>query len=411
MMGMDATALRGQTDEGNGQPLPREEILRRARQVTPLITRDASAIEAGKDITEEVRQALWDSRLFWIYLPPELGGCGADVTTAIEVMEEIAYADGSTGWTYFCNISGTAVAMAYGTEQMVDTLFRGDEQAVLCGTFAPIGRAVRVDGGYLVSGRQQYASGSNNATWVGSGHTIYDTSGAAILGPDGRPQALGAFLPKAGVRMAGNWDVMGLVGSGSYDYEIAEQFVPEGMTLDAAEIMKPACGPQAYKRGGPLFRVGCLELAHIGHSAVVLGIARRAMQEIVHIVSSKARPGYVGSVSQSELFRHQFGMIEASYWAVRERLITFFAGLESECAEGRLLSEEQYARCFQVALHTHRVAKDIVSTCFEWSGSAGFRNPSTIGRCMRDVLVACNHIINDPIGMQTAAPAILARWQ
>ncbi|RYE38726.1 MAG: oxidoreductase, partial [Hyphomicrobiales bacterium] len=77
--------------------LSREEIVGRARAITPLINRDAELIEAGKDITEAVRHALEESRLFWIYLPPELGGLGADVATAIEAMEEIAYADGSTG--------------------------------------------------------------------------------------------------------------------------------------------------------------------------------------------------------------------------------------------------------------------------------------------------------------------------
>ncbi|RYE50527.1 MAG: oxidoreductase [Hyphomicrobiales bacterium] len=391
--------------------MPREEILRRARAITPLIISQADAIEAGKDITEDVRQALWDSRLFWIYLPPELGGCGADVTTAIEVMEEIAYADGAAGWTYFCNISATAVAMAFGSEETVDALFRGDEPAVLCGTFAPMGHAVPVDGGYMVSGRQQYASGSANATWAGSGYTVYDTSGAPILDSDGSPQTLGAFLPKAGLHMAGNWDVMGLVGSGSYDYEIPEQFVPMGLTVDSAKLTKPACGPIVYKRGSALFRIGTLELAHIGHSAVMLGIAKRAMAEVVRLLSSKTRPGYAGPVVDNEPFRQQFGMLEANYWAVRERLISFFAGLEADCAAGRTLSEEQYARCIQIALHTHRVTKDIVSSCYEWSGSAGFRNPSVIGRCMRDALVACNHIVNDPIGMQGATSPIIKSWQ
>ncbi|RYE39629.1 MAG: oxidoreductase, partial [Hyphomicrobiales bacterium] len=323
---------------------------------------------------------------------------------------EIAYADGSTGWTYFCNITGTAAAMAFGTEEMVDTLFRGSEPAVLCGTFAPIGRAVKVEGGYRVSGRQQYASGSANATWVGSGHTVYDETGATILGPEGRPLNLAAFLPKDSVKIAGNWNVMGLVGSGSYDYEITEQFVPEGMTMDATKLGAPGTAANSYQRGSPIFRAFTLELAHIGHAAVVLGIARRALHEIAGLVSGKVRPGYSGPVSQSELFRHQFGMIEASYWSARGRLIDFFSSLEAECAEGRTPSAEQYARCFQVALHTHHVAKEIVSTCFQWAGSAGFRNPSTIGRCMRDVLVACNHVINDPIGMQNAAPPILASW-
>ena len=40
------------------------------------------------------------------------------------------------------------------------------------------------------------------------------------------------FVPRDRVEFAGNWDVMGLVGTGSFDYVVPEQVVGAGFTFD-----------------------------------------------------------------------------------------------------------------------------------------------------------------------------------
>ncbi len=64
----------------------------------------------------------------------------------------------------------------------------------------------------------------------------------------------------------GNWDVVGLSGTGSYDYELAEQFVDTDWTFSLTSAV-----PQ---RGGPVYRLGVLVLTSIGHCGFALGVGR-----------------------------------------------------------------------------------------------------------------------------------------
>jgi len=64
----------------------------------------------------------------------------------------------------------------------------------------------------------------------------------------------------------------------------------------------------------------------------------------------------------------------------------------------------------QSATYAHQVAADIVRFCYTWGGSDALRNPSPLGRAMRDISGATQHVYIDPLTMVDAAPALLARW-
>ena len=82
-----------------------------------------------------------------------------------------------------------------------------------------------------------------------------------------------AFLvPSDSVEITGNWDVMGLRGTGSFDYTIPEQVVEEGRTFWLFDG-EPRCG-------GGVYRLGVVGFAGIGHAGWALGVARRALDEI-----------------------------------------------------------------------------------------------------------------------------------
>ena len=71
-------------------PVPRGELLERARRIAPLIEAEADTIERETRITRAVHDAFVETELYWIALPRELGGAEADIVTCIEVCEEIA---------------------------------------------------------------------------------------------------------------------------------------------------------------------------------------------------------------------------------------------------------------------------------------------------------------------------------
>ncbi|MEE2060718.1 acyl-CoA dehydrogenase family protein [Rhodococcus artemisiae] len=379
------------------------EYLDRAREVARVIEAEANAIETEATITRPVYEALADAGLFWILVPEEYGGAGLDIVSAFKVVQEITRADGSTGWAFMANSCSTGVAVGYTNPDGAREMFSGVDKGITAGMIVPTGTGLRVDGGYRVTGRFQFASGSAHASWIGAGFVVHDDQGNPMVGEDGQPEARIAWIPRENIEFLGNWDVMGMVGTGSYDYRVTDVFVAERFTMNTFSTV-PVRPESVYK-------LGLLGIGVGGHAPVALGLAERALEEIARIVAGKARPGYDGVVGDSDVFRIEFARHEALYKAACAYVYEVFGDAEETAAAGLPISDEQHARLRQAATWVQEVAGDVVMFAHRWAGSATVRNPSVLGRCVRDAAVATQHALIDRMTLSDAAGAILPGYQ
>ncbi|MGZ4759947.1 MAG: acyl-CoA dehydrogenase family protein, partial [Acidimicrobiales bacterium] len=124
--------------------------IERARALRPLIEANAERTEMHGTMTAEVVDAIAEAGLFWLLVPTEVGGLEADAVTALEVFEELAYADGSTGWSAMANITSSAFAAIYTGDAAAEEMFPAGARGIHAGMLGPVGKARRVDGGYRV---------------------------------------------------------------------------------------------------------------------------------------------------------------------------------------------------------------------------------------------------------------------
>ena len=117
---------------------------------------------------------------------------------------------------------------------------------------------------------------------------------------DGLPLLRAFIVPADRAVFKGNWDVMGLCGTGSFDYEIPEQFADSGMTFSIFETQP--------RSGGALYGLGPVPLGTISSVAWALGVANRTLCEVVEIV--KAGRMRMGSAPQREqqIFQRDLGI-------------------------------------------------------------------------------------------------------
>ena len=388
------------------RPAPTElaapDYIARARAVAEVIEAEANRIEEAATITRPVFEALSDAGLFWMLIPEQYGGGGSDIVTAFKVIQEISRADGSTGWAFMANICSAAVAAGFMNTDGGYEMFGGQDKAITAGMVVPTGKAVRVDGGYRVNSRYQFASGSAHASWIGAGFVVVDDNGDPVL-VDGEPQCRIAFQPREEVEFLGNWNVMGMDGTGSYDYQVKDRFVPDKFTMETFATVPT--------QAEPVYQLGLLGIGVGGHAPVALGLAQRALQEIAGIVDNKIRPGYDGPVGDSELFRLDFMRHEAQFRAAEAYVYQVFGDAEESAAQGIAISDEQRARMRQAATWVQEVAGEVVTFAHRWAGSATVRNPSALGRCVRDAAVATQHALVDRMTLVEAAPAILPGYR
>ena len=131
--------------------------------------------------------------------------------------------------------------------------FWAEPTAIAAGSYAPVGKTVRVDGGYRTSGAWSFASGCDNARW----HFL-----ATMVTPlDGSEAARPSFLlvPRADVRIDDNWHTMGLAGTGSKNIVADDLFVPAQRALAIADLAA-GTGPGTLVNTNPLYRQSFLSV-------------------------------------------------------------------------------------------------------------------------------------------------------
>jgi indole-3-acetate monooxygenase len=376
-------------------------LVERARSIAQLIGNEAIQTEQGGTLAPPVVQAFRDTELFWALVPREYGGLGATLVETIEMLEEVSAADGSSGWSLMANTLANGMAAAFLQDEAVEAMFGGGRRSIAAGMLGPGGNARLVDGGYVASGNFSFASGGAHADWFCAGMFVLEDGKPRKL-PSGIPEVQGVFMPRDRIRLKGNWDVLGLCGTGSYDYEVPEQFIPTAFALERT-VRKPL-------RGGSHFKLGAEGVGATGHMGVALGLMKHALREIARIASSKKRPAYPDVVAKSDLFRADFAFLEAQYLAARRFALQTFGDAQDYVADHPEISEEHRQRLRQACTYVHMIAADVVRKCHMWSGSEGLRNPSAMGRCLRDMYVATQHIYVDPSTMVNAGTAIVDSW-
>ncbi|NUR91224.1 MAG: acyl-CoA dehydrogenase, partial [Nonomuraea sp.] len=193
--------------------------LEAARELRPLIEREAAAAEAQGKLTEPVVEALHAAGLFSIWIPEVLGGAELAPRELLAVFEALTYADPSTGWVTMATTLENGTAGAYLGDEAVQQIFKGPRAPLFAGQGTRPGSAVREGGGFRLSGQWSFGSAMLHAQYA---HSL-----AAVEGTD---ETRIFITPVEDVTILGNWDVLGLRATGSVDYAIDGVYVPESYT-------------------------------------------------------------------------------------------------------------------------------------------------------------------------------------
>ena len=181
----------------------------------PLLTRHADRTEAGRQGVPEVMRALEDAGLFEVIVPERLGGLGAPWRPSSASRQSSAKRARPRPGCNLLNITTWAASQARAAQELFDSPQRPRGPGVLI----PSGTACRVDGGYRVSGKWSFASGSFYATWF--------TGGVYVVEATGGVTGVGMVLaPRSDFRVENTWFVAGMNGTASNTVVLDDVFVP-----------------------------------------------------------------------------------------------------------------------------------------------------------------------------------------
>jgi alkylation response protein AidB-like acyl-CoA dehydrogenase len=366
------------------------------------------AAEEATTLTPPVVDALKKSKLFHLMVPAEmrgvsaeLGGGNADMWTAVEVIEELSRADPSTGWGFMANVMGAAMMLPRLGESAIKEIFGQPEPGIMAGMVGPTGKAEAVDGGYIINGGFSFASGSGYANWV--------MGGALIDFGDG-PEVIAYVVPRESAECLGNWNVQGLVATGSYDYAVKDLFVPVDFTFRNNEATWPPEFRDPRTRvGQPSLYLERYAQATSGHIGVALGTAKRALEEITLIADQGKKRRNAPPIREQQLFQHGYVTADAKLRAARAYAKEAIEAATEALADSPANTEAETHRVIQAGCHGVQVAVEVVEFAYYWSGATGLRVPHPLGRITRDMILGENqHIFVDTTMMTSSYPGVVS---
>ena len=344
-----------------------------------------STIEAGVEEAERIATlpaatvaALRDAGLFRLKLPAELGGAEADPVTQIEVLEALSYIDASAGWCTMIGATGVALPGAFLPPPAVEVVFKDGHVPTAAGVVVPNGKALPVDGGYRLSGRWQFGSGVRHADWL--------SAGALVPGPGGKaPERRSFVFPASSAQIHDNWQVAGLKGTGSCDFSVEDILVPEEFTFPTSAFRSGL--PQ---RGGALYRLGSPAFVANEHAAFALGVAKRALHELIEVATQKRRgPGVL--MSDRAVVQAAVGEIDVRLRSARAHVLDVFEAAWQIVCAGESLTSRQQEETRAAAVFVTAVAAEITTRAFRLAGGSALHEEDVLQRCLRDINAGAQH--------------------
>src|SRR6201992_789778 len=358
-----------------------QRLLEAARNLAPTLGKRAAEIEAGRQIPEDIIDALRALRMFKALVPASHGGLGLSVPDILPVLQTLAAGDASVGWVMMVVTVGQLFSSRM-PRALYDQIFSGDPDPMVIGVGTPVGRAEKTAGGYRVSGRWPFSSGCRNAEWV-CGHCVVFEAGNPVM-ETGAAVTIFVVPPIDQWTIEDTWHVSGLAGSGSHHVRIDDVEVPEAQTCDP--FRNPSCIPGFLESA-------FLPFLPVTHAALALGIASAAFADLMAIAGNRKRQLFATSdLRDSTRCRNEVGRMGVELRAVRSLLEAESSVLRRRALDGTLDNKADFTQALQTTGWIHAVCKGVVDRCYELAGSAVIASP--LERRLRDMRMMAQHIFS-----------------
>jgi len=373
-------------------------LVERARALAPLIAGEADEIERTRRLTPDVVAALIENGLYRALLPQSLGGAEVPIDAFMQMLEEIAKADASTAWCLGqCGVCAMIAASL--DHDTAHEIFNTQPGILAWGAIAHEARAV--EGGYRVTARWDFASGSRQASWLGAHVRIVGADGVPRKNADGSPEVRTILFPATSALLHDVWQAIGLAGTGTDSYEVSDLFIPERFTA-FRDV------PSALRERGPLYRIGTGSTFSLGFAAVSLGVARATLDAGIALARAKHQSLAVSTMRDNQAVQGLIGRTEGDLRAARTYLYATASAMWRDLsATGEFSAAHRSAVRLAATWTIHQSAR-VVDAAYHMAGATAVFRSNPFERRFRDMHAIAQQIQARDTHYEDVGKAILS---
>lgn len=375
----------------------RSDLVARAEDIAALLRKNASKTDVDGRIPDENLAAIREAGLARLLQPEMFGGVEVDLRTSLEVQQTLAQGCGSTSWVAgLGNVSAFAAAH-FPLEAQEDIWGNNPDARIVCVTSPAGGRMREVEGGWRISGKWRYASGSAYAGWAILGVPMGDPKASTSSHPgfdkeSNNPDVGLALVPLSEGSIELSWDVTGMRGTRSDTVVMEDVFVPKHRQLTYGTLMSGRQVTPHDTAAHPLYRTPFMTIFALCLSASQVGLAKAAMRYSLEFAPTRVHPYSLRPLSQESTV--QTLLAEAAYKADSAELHMQRAAdhADQAAAQGRWLEGAEGFRGLVDGLAAARYSTESVRLMIRALMSSSFNNSNPLQRFWRDIEIGGSHL-------------------
>lgn len=368
-----------------------EELVARARAMIPVLKERAKACTAARNVPAETVADMQAAGFFKVLQPKRWGGYEMNPNVYFDILRTLAEGCMSSAWIYGV-IGCHPYELALFHDEAQQDVWGADNSTLVSSTYQPVGQVERTEGGFYLSGRWGFSSGSMHCKWVLLGALIWPEGGPGSGPPDMRT----FLLPRSDYQVIeGTWETFGLQGTGSFDIVVDRAFVPEHRTHRAEDGFM-CTNPGQAANDGPLYSLPWAQIFIRGVSTAALGGTRAAINAAMAIMKDRVSTN-TGKASKSDPMLH--AAIARAHAETREMELTLRTTFDEQMAiasRGEPLPMEMRALSAYQSSNVVRRCAGLIDDMVQLLGGRAIYMSSEIIQPWLDVMTARAHVANDP---------------
>lgn len=355
----------------------------RALAVRKVVDEHGPEMDRRRELVPEVVDALVEQDLLRMLIPRSMGGQEVPLLDYCKANEALAWSDASTAW--FVNQSNVSAATSAAAmpHEAAAKMFAGARTGLAWGARHGNSTAIRVDGGYRLTGAWSFASGGRHTRWLGAHSAVQNPDGTPHM-RYGRPDDRSFVFLRADARIVDDWQVLGLRGTGSDSYSVEDMFIPD----DHAPARD---APEERREKGPIYTFGSTLLYAMGFCSVTIGVARRMLDTYIELARGRHSRASPTAMARNNAVQREMGLLEARLSAARAFLHEAVGEAYDASAKGTL-DLDMRMRLRLATTFGMNEATDVSIACYRGAGTAAIAQAGPFERRLRDAMSASQHL-------------------
>ncbi|NMH97369.1 acyl-CoA dehydrogenase family protein [Pseudonocardia acidicola] len=369
-----------------------------ARDVAPQLREHADEGDRLRRMPDAAWKLLVESGLVRGMQPARWGGGEVPLAEFLDAVMEVGRASPCAGWVL--GVMGVHPwQLGLFPEETQQEMWAGDARRIPSSSYAPTGKAERVDGGYRVSGRWSFSSGCDH----GHGVMLGVATGSRTVESAELPELRSVLLMPGQYAIDDNWHTAGMRATGSKDIVVDGAFVPDHRTQSHLDYQLGLPLPGQERNDGPLYRMPWSVMFNFVLAASVLGAARGFVELWTELTSTRFS-GLGVPMREEPLVRERLAQVTWRLDAAELKLRRDSAQVYDLVAAGGRCSPEQIAFIRWNANHGAEIVADAVMTLYRASSGRTAYIDHPLHRSFQDIQAMLGHtyLWADPHGLAYA---------